>query len=184
MQVIKWIDKREEPEIIRKTQIGTLRLMSVKTGTSAAYKGMISIILKHGAKDFIKGSLVHLANSTEIHHIFPKKFCEAKKIPKDRWDNIANRTPILKSTNKIIGGDSPSIYLPKIESKAKLSSADVDEILELHLADAELCRADNFDEFIVDRAKKILDAVEELTGRKVVGRDSPEIKSKFGALLI
>ena len=140
--------------------------------------------MKHGARDFIKGSLVNFADSTEIHHIFPKKYCEGEKIPKDRYDNIANRTPILKNTNKLIGSDRPSIYIPNIERKAKLSSADVDEILELHLADAEFCRADNFDSFIVDRAKKILDAVEELTGRKVIGRDSSEIKSKFGAPLI
>ena len=47
----------------------------------------------------------------------------------------------------------------------------------------ELCRADDFQKFIVDRAKKILDAVENLTGRKVSGRDSSEIKKIFGTTL-
>ena len=187
VQVMKWINKREEPDIIKKTQIGALRLMTLKSTASAAYKGMISIIFKNGAKDFIAGKDMGIcadyAESIEIHHVFPKKYCDTCGISKDKYDSIANKTLILKGTNKIIGGNPPSDYLAKIERKTKLSSADVDEILEQHFIDAELCRADNFDAFIVDRAEKILDAVEKLTGRKVDGRDSPEIKKLFGASL-
>lgn len=173
-QVMKWIDKREEPKIIRDTQIGAVRLMSVNSTRSAAYKGMIAIILKNGARDFLAGRNIgtsaNYAENIEIHHIFPKKYCEARGFSKAQYDNIANKTLILKKTNQTIGGDPPSIYLKKIERKTGLSSAEVDEILEQHFIDAALCRADDFDAFIAARADKIFDVIEELTGRKVVGR--------------
>ena len=173
-QVMKWIDKREEPKIIRDTQIGAVRLMSVNSTRSAAYKGMIAIILKNGARDFLAGRNIgtsaNYAENIEIHHIFPKKYCEARGLSKAQYDNIANKTLILKKTNQTIGGDPPSIYLKKIERKTGLSSAEVDEILERHFIDAALCRADDFDAFIAARAEKIFDVIEELTGRKVVGR--------------
>ena len=187
VQVMKWIDKREFPEILRKTQIGALRLMSVKKLQSAAYKGMFAIIFQHGARDFLAGrnmgSSANFAESIDGHHIFPKKYCDAKKIPKERYDNIANKTPLLSKTNNIVGAKAPSVYLTDIKQKTGLSEADVDDFLESHFADAELCRADRFDEFIVDRAKKILDAVEKITDREIVGRDSPEIIKIFGTSL-
>lgn len=176
VQVMDWIiDKSKEPDIIKKTQIGAVRLMGVNSTRSAAYKGMISIILKNGARDFLSGRNIatgaNYAESIEIHHIFPKKFCEAQGLSKSNYDNIANKTLILKNTNRTIGGDPPSIYLNKIEHKANLSSAELDTVLEKHFIDAELCRADNFDAFIADRTKKIFDAIERLTGREVLGRN-------------
>lgn len=176
VQVMRWIEKREEPEIIRKTQIVAGRLLGVNSIRSAAYKGMISLILKNGATDFLAGrnmsSEVSFAESVEVHHIFPKKYCEAHGFPKAKYDSIANKTLIIKGTNRIIGGDPPSFYLGKIERKTGLSSAEVDAILERHFIDAALCRADNFDAFFADRANKIFDTIETLTGRTVVGRDS------------
>lgn len=174
VQVMRWIEKREEPEIIRKTRIVAKRLLAVKSLTSAAYKGMISLILKNGAVDFLAGknisSSANYAENIEIHHIFPKKYCMEHGLPKDKFDSIANKTLILKKTNQIIGGNPPSIYLQKIERQTGLSSADVDEILERHFIDAKFCRADNFDSFIADRAKKIFAKIEELTGREVIGK--------------
>ncbi len=174
VQVMRWIEKREEPEIIRKTQIVAGRLLGVNSIRSAAYKGMISLILKNGATDFLAGrnmsSEVSFAESVEVHHIFPKKYCEARGFPKAKYDSIANKTLILKGTNRIIDGDPPSFYLVKIERKTGLSSAEVDAILERHFIDAALCRADKFDAFFADRANKIFDTIEQLTGRTVVGR--------------
>lgn len=172
-QVMRWIDKREEPPIIRQTRIVAKRLLTVKSGTSAAYKGMISLILKNGARDFLAGknmgTSANFAESIEVHHIFPKKYCVEHDLPKDKFDSIANRTLILKGTNRIIGSNPPSVYLQTIERKTGLPSAEVDEILERHFIDAELCRADDFDAFAEDRARKIFAEIEQLTGREVIG---------------
>ena len=183
VQVMNWILHDETPDIVEKVQIGAWNLMKAKSIQSAIYKGIISIIFQHGARDFLLGRNMNSAESIEIHHIFPKKFCEVQKFPKERFDNVANRTPIMKKTNKFLGDNPPSFYLKKIQEQINLSNAELDEVLEKHFINAQLCRADNFDEFIVDRAKKILDAVEERTGHKISGRDSSEIKRVFGASL-
>ena len=187
VQVTDWIETDKTPQIMEKVQLTASKLLNSKKLQSAIYKALVSIIFRNGAKDFIAGknmgSSANYAEGIDMHHIFPKKYCQSQKFSAERCDNIANKTLILTGTNKIIGSDPPSIYLEKIEDKTRLASADVDTILERHFIDVELCRADNFDAFIVDRAKKILDKVEELTGRKVAGRDSPEIKKVFGASL-
>lgn len=187
VQVMNWINRDQVPEIVQDVQITAWKLLKAKSIQSAIYRGIISIIFQHGAKDFLVGrdigTSANFAESIEIHHIFPKKYCEVQKLPKERYDNVANRTPIMKKTNKFLGDNPPSFYLEKIEEKIGLSSAELNEILERHFIDAELCRADDFNAFVVDRAKKILEAVEERTGRKISGRDSSEIKKVFGASL-
>ncbi len=174
VQVMKWIETDRRPNTIGSIQLNAEKLLKPKTLQSAIYKGIISLIFKNGAEDFIAGknmgSCANYAEGIEIHHIFPKKYCEAQDLPKARYDNIANKTLILKKTNQTIGSDPPSVYLTKIEHKTRLSSAEVDEILERHFIDVELCRADDFDAFIDDRAKKIFDEIEQLTGRQIIGR--------------
>ena len=187
VDIMKWIYKGEEPKTFKKIDIAASKLMKLKSSSSAAYKGIIAVIFKNGAKDFLAGKKMDLAanyaDSIEIHHIFPKRYCATRNLPKDACESIANKTLILKKTNKIIGANPPSVYLQEIQRKTGLNGADMDEILESHLIDAELCRADDFQKFIVDRAKKILDAVENLTGRKVSARDSSDVKKIFGATL-
>ena len=170
VQVVDWIDSEKTPDIVNNAQIVAGQIMSVTGIQSAIYKGVVALIFQHGARDFIMGSGVNFAESVEVHHIFPKKYCEAHGFPKAKYDSIANKTLILKGTNKFIGGDPPSFYLGAIERKTGLSSAEVDAILERHFIDAALCRADKFDAFIFDRANKIFDTIEQLTGRTVVGR--------------
>lgn len=187
VQVMDWIIRDKLPEIVEKAHINAWNLMRAKSTQSAIYRGLISIIFHHGAKDFLAGTdmaaSANFAESIEIHHVFPKKYCEIQKLPKERYDNVANRTPITKRTNKILGDNPPSFYLGKIEEKLNLSGVELDEILERHFIAPELCRADDFNAFLVDRAKKILDAVEERIGHPVSGRDSQEIKKVFGAPL-
>ena len=187
VQVMDWIIRDKMPEIVEKAHINAWNLMRAKSTQSAIYRGLISIIFHHGAKDFLAGTdmsaSANFAESIEIHHVFPKKYCEIQKLPKERYDNVANRTPIMKRTNKILGDNPPSFYLGKIEEKLNLSGAELDEILERHFIAPALCRADDFNAFLVDRAKKILDAVEERIGHPVSGRDSQEIKKVFGAPL-
>lgn len=186
-EVTAWLKGGEIPKIINETQMSAVRLMSLKTRTAAAYKGIISIIFGNGAKDFIvgknMGSSANYAESIDIHHIFPKKYCERLGIEKDKYDSIANKTPILSDTNKIIHDNAPSKYLNDIQSKTGCSNVEVDDFLESHFANATLCRADNFDDFIVDRAKKLLDEIEKLTGRKISDRDSQDIIDVFGTTL-
>lgn len=42
------------------------------------------------------------------------------------------------------------------------------------------CMADDFGRFIIHRAGKILDAIENATGKIISGRDNEEVIEKFG----
>ena len=175
IQVIKWIKTGKTPEIIENVQLSARKLIKAKRLQSAIYKGLISIIFKNGATDFIAGkNIANYADSLEIHHIFPKKYCEISKLSKDKFDSIANKTLILKSTNRVIGDNPPSVYLKKIEQKTELSGTEIDKIFELHFADTAFCRTDSFNTFVADRMKKIFNKIEQLTETKLSDREEVE----------
>ena len=46
-----------------------------------------------------------------------------------------------------------------------------------------MLRNDEFQEFIVDCAKKLLSAIERATGRTISGKDSDEVRQAFGDCL-
>lgn len=52
--------------------------------------------------------------------------------------------------------------------------------LESHWLDVVCCRNDDFDEFIINRAGKLLNAIETAMGKTISGRDSDEIVKEFG----
>ena len=73
-------------------------------------------------------------------------------------------------TNRVIGGVAPSSYLEKIEDKAQISPAELDDLLKLHLIDPELLRADALDQFFISRREGLCNLVEKAIG-KTVQRD-------------
>lgn len=52
-----------------------------------------------------------------------------------------------------------------------------------HWIDPRLCRENNFDSFIIHRAKYLLNAIETATGKAISGRDSEGVVSAFGGKL-
>ena len=73
---------------------------------SAAYKGVNALLMKEGAQDFRSGQkfdhTVFFGENVDIHHIFPKKWCEDQKIKPEVYDSIINKTPLSYRTNRII----------------------------------------------------------------------------------
>ncbi len=86
-------------------------------------------------------------------------------------------------TNRIIGGKAPSDYLRSLEKNHKVTTENLDEILETHLIDPGLIRNDAFDNFVQDRARRLLDLIEDATGKPIAGRDSEEVIRTFGGQL-
>ena len=188
VQVIDWLDDDSNlPKTVRESYFNPTRLLSLQTRQSAAYKGVMALILKKRCRDFISGSeldiVVYDDEKIDIHHIFPRDYCEKSNLPKAKWNSIVNKTPISYRTNREIGGAAPSEYLGKIEKKGKVSAAALDEYLESHWIDPALARSDAFDQFVITRAKLILDAIENATGKPIIGRDSEEVVEAFGAKL-
>lgn len=187
--VMEWVnDDKLIPKTVQDSYFNPTRLLSLQSRQSAAYKGIMALILKNHCKDFISGRemdfTVFNSENPDIHHIFPKSYCEKNNLPYLKWNSVINKTSITYSTNREIGGAAPSKYLKKIESNGQADPQAIDEYLRSHLIDVTSIRADDFDAHIICRAKMLLNAIESATGKTVSGRDSDDVIDKFGEKLV
>jgi hypothetical protein len=177
--VLGWAvnDDAKVPDTVSSAFFQPIRLLSLKTRNSAAYKGLIALILQNGAKDFKSGSKMdfayYAANNVDIHHIFPKKYCQDSKINLEKCDCIVNKTPISGSTNKSIGSNAPSIYMEKMREND----------IKSHGIDPEALKTDDFDTFFFNRAKWLISLISMAMGKQVEGLSSPEVIRDFGRAL-
>lgn len=187
--VMEWCaDNASLPKTVQECYFNPLRLLTLQTRQSAAYKGIMALILKNNAQDFISGRTMVLVadfktDSIDIHHIFPKKYCIEKGLNKDRWNSVVNKTPISYQTNRKIGGVAPSVYLNRIVKNGLVTQDDLDQHLISHWIDKDSMIVDNFDSYFISRAKHILAAIEVATGKPISGRDSDEVIAGFGGTL-
>lgn len=187
--VMNWIENNGNvPKTIQESYFNPTRLLTLQSRQSAAYKGIMALILKNHCKDFISGRemdfTVYKSENIDIHHIFPRSYCEKNNLSKEKWNSVVNKTPISYSTNREIGGVAPSEYLKKIEEKGQVDYNSLNEYLQTHLIDVSAARSNDFEKHIVLRAKLLLDAIEKATGKIISGKDSDEVISKFGERLI
>ena len=164
------------------------RLLTMQSRLSAAYKGIMALLYKAHCRDFMNDTTIDLVNSMiespDIHHIFPQKYCEAMRIKRQKYNSIVNKTPILPETNRAIGGDAPSIYKARILKKVNgLTEEKLRERIESHLVDYDALLSDDFDNYFVDRAKKLLDLIENAMGKKVADRNAENTIEQFGESL-
>ncbi|MBR0280783.1 MAG: DUF262 domain-containing protein [Oscillibacter sp.] len=188
VQVIEWIsDSDKIPKTCQESYFNPLRLLTMQTRQSAAYKGVLALVLKNHSQDFISGRdmdfTAYKSENIDIHHIFPKDYCESHGLPKQKWNSVVNKTPLSYGTNREIGGVAPSEYLAKIERKGQVNSQVLDGYLASHWIDSASCRHDDFERFFIKRAMRLLAAIEEATGRGISGRDSEDVIRAFGAPL-
>lgn len=88
-QLIDWIeDGKEEPATVRDANFQPARLGSLRSRTSAAYKGVNALIQREGAKDFFWKSTIRDLDESDweerkldIHHIFPRNWCDNQPFP-------------------------------------------------------------------------------------------------------
>ena len=186
--VMEWIqDDTKLPRTIQESFFNPTRLLGLQSRLSAAYKGIMALILKNHCKDFISGREMDFAaykdENIDIHHIFPRAYCEKQNYSKTLWNSVVNKTPITYSTNREIGGVSPNTYLTRIEGKGKVTTDDLNGFLESHFIDVNSCRTDDFKQHIIKRAKLLLSAIENATGKTISGKDSEEVIASFGESL-
>ncbi len=184
-EFMTWMEYPDDPpKTIKNFSFNPMRLKDLQTRNSAAYKGFMALILKNSARDFISGMRMDLAlyksEEFDIHHIFPRKHCERRLYKKLKFDCIINKTPITSKTNKIIGSKAPKDYLSEIINKYQVSRPNLSGYLASHWINIDLLFEEEFNEFIAARAGLLLDAVEKVTGKKILGRDSDEVKNFFG----
>ena len=181
-QVVAWIlNDDKEPQTIYDAVFSPSRLQTLRTRNSAAYKGIYALLMGENTTDWLTGSKIEMdtyfQKSIDIHHIFPRLWCENNKIPKSDYDTIINKTPLSKGTNIFVGGEAPSKYLLRLEKKAKVSSEDIDNLLRTHVINPELVRSDRFYDFIDDRKESIFKLMENAMGKPII-RDAQNINEE------
>ena len=185
--MFKWIKGGEVPDTVSRASFVPTRLLSMQTRNSAAYKGVMAIVMQDSPLDFMSGEKMDVAKyldeETDIHHIFPQAYCEKQKYPQKKWNSVVNKTPIYASSNRSIGGRAPSEYLKTMKNKG-LDEEMIVSAISSHKVNYEYLSKNMFDEYFVDRAKRLLDRIEVAMGKNISGRDSEETIKEFGEKLI
>ncbi|WP_017926899.1 DUF262 domain-containing protein [Thioalkalivibrio sp. HL-Eb18] len=173
-ELMYWFEDDDAlPRTVVDASFDPARLDTLRTRLSAAYKGINVLILREGARDFFwKGDIQALDQQgveLDIHHIFPRAWCDGREIPPRVYDSIVNKTPISFKANRMIGGDAPSEYLQRLQNheQVQLGDADMDAILEGHRIPVEALRANDFDAFYQQRKRRLLEIIEKAIGKKV-----------------
>tara|TARA_R110000823_G_scaffold209703_3_gene339846 strand:+ start:6646 stop:8430 length:1785 start_codon:yes stop_codon:yes gene_type:complete len=172
-ELMTWFkDDTATPRTVTDASFDPERLESLRSRLSAAYKGINVLILREGASDFFwKGSIQQLDTqevALDIHHIFPRAWCEANGILPKVYDSIINKTPISYKANRMIGGDAPSVYLAKLQNheQVQLDSDGMDAILSGHFIPTDQLRADDFQSFFEERKQLLMGLIEKAMGKR------------------
>lgn len=182
MEVPEWLKGGETPSTVREGTFRADRLKTMRMRLSAAYKGVNALLMKEGARDFRSGQKfdhsIFFGENVDIHHIFPKAWCEAQGIKPDVYDSIINKTPLSYRTNRIIGGAAPSSYLGKLQAGGSETPAidpgNLDDYLKSHLIDPTKLRSDDFTGFMQARQRLLLRLIEQATGQAISGVETVE----------
>ena len=184
-----WLDAGKKlPRSVEETNIHIDRLDLLKTRQAAGYKAINAALLSEGCQDFRTGKPAAQMSADgdpiDIHHIFPRAWCEKNGIGRDKYDTIVNKTPILKQTNQIIGSNAPSIYLSRLEEEfCKYQEGAHDEgaltetfrdLLQTHLIDINDLRENNFNRFYENRKEALAQLIEKKTGTRVIRSEETE----------
>lgn len=163
------------PDTVTRATFAESRLGSLRTRNSAAYKGIYALVMgqERPTKDWMFDRELDLTSYDElqvdIHHVFPYDWCNKNGIDANQRESIINKTPLAKKTNIRLSGDSPAVYMPRIDAKNP-SPEHVDATIGTHAIDPAFLRAGDFEGFFKDRRCRLVELVESAMG-KAVARD-------------
>lgn len=170
--LLAWISGGEtEPRTVYEASFSPGRLDTLRSRLAAAYKGLSILVLREGAKDFFwKASVKELdleEVALDIHHLFPRVWCERQGIKPSVYNSIVNKAQISYKANRMIGGRAPSEYLRALQNHPNVGLDDsaMNRLLESHLIDPEPMRADDFEEFFKRRKQALLGLVQSAMGK-------------------
>ena len=175
-QVANWVRGGAQPVMVSEASFIPERLLSLRTRNSAAYKGLYALQMKSGAADWRTGEQLAFATwhqeNIDIHHIFPVAWCTKSNppVPPRLYNSIINKTPIDAATNRGIGGNSPSVYLRRLEND--ISEDALHSVLRSHWIDHEQLATDRFADCFVERGEAMLELIGRAMGKPVpTGRE-------------
>lgn len=185
-QVPDWAKRSgAEPITVTDAIFQEKRLYTLRTMQSAGYKGVYALLIAKGAKDWIKdksfSKVQYVSLKTDIHHIFPAAWSKTNKIDPLLYNSVVNKTPLAAETNRAIGGEAPTKYLKRVESKSGLASDAVDAVVATHGINVEALRADDFEVHFAHRKGFLLDLIEAAMGKKAQREEVPSAVEDIAA---
>lgn len=174
-EVVAWALGGEVlPQTVDECNFVSDRLRTLQSRLSAAYKGLHALIIQRGGgRDWRTGAEVqeqsYFDESIDIHHIFPRLWCEKRGIGRSLFNSIVNKTALSATTNRFLQGDAPSNYLKRLEERQTLRPEQVDSFLVSHYIDPALLRNDDLPGMMVARAEALAAEIADATGRQVGG---------------
>lgn len=171
VEVLSWLDSGEEPSTVLECNFAPNRLDTLRSRNSAAYKGLFALLMRDGCLDFRTGVPIEVQTyfdeAIDLHHIFPRAWCQKEGILPQKYDSIINKTALSYQTNRIIGGNAPSVYLQKLSEKEGIELSRQIEILQSHAIDTNVLLTNSFEDFIVARRDALLTRIEMATGKRI-----------------
>lgn len=174
-EIMNWLDNdTKEPRTVYEAAFQPDRLYTLRTRVSAAYKGLNVLVLRQGAQDFFWKATVQELDweeiALDIHHIFPKAWCQVNKISASRFDSIINKTPISYKANRKIGSNAPATYLQNLQNEGQvgLNNTQMDKILVTHCIDPVAMRQNDFEQFYQKRRLALLKLIESAMGKTIL----------------
>lgn len=174
--LLAWIDLPDapEPKTVLDANFHAGRLDTLRTRTSAAYRGLYVLLQREGAQDFFwKTRMIDLDLDDckiDIHHIFPEDWCKQQKIDRRVYNTIVNKTALSYKANRMIGGQAPSLYLDQLRNHKQvgIDVATQNVILSSHLIDPDQLRSNDFAAFYQARKAALLSLVERALGKSAL----------------
>lgn len=181
-EIIDWVNGGVEPGTVVDANFAAGRLRTLRTRNSAAYKGLYALLIRDGGLDFRSGDSIDIQmyfdEKIDIHHIFPQAWCREKGIDQKLCDCVVNKTALSAKTNRMIGGNAPSVYLARIQKNAGIDTSRMDYIMQSHVIPPASLRSDSFDEFFKVRESALLEKIEKAMG-KPIARDATIVQEEF-----
>jgi hypothetical protein len=176
-QVVPWIrEDGPEPITVAEANFQASRLLTLRTRNSAAYKGVYALLMRKGCMDWVFRQPMNMATfldlAVDIHHIFPKAWCERNGIDHGRRESIVNKTALSATTNRKIGGRSPAEYVKTVEVTPGIDGDELDAVFQTHLLDPATLRDGDFEAFFADRRARLLNLIGEAIGKPIADTET------------
>jgi hypothetical protein len=147
-QVVAWVRGERNgraPTSVTEATFSATRLNTMSSRNSAAYKGVLALLIRQGAIDWTYtrepiSPAIFADQQVDVALIFPKAWCDKHNVDRQLRDSIVNKTPLTNRTRRIMGNQAPDVYLRQLEAESGLPGNWLDDILATHLIDAKYLR--------------------------------------------
>ncbi|MGW1935853.1 GmrSD restriction endonuclease domain-containing protein [Streptomyces goshikiensis] len=161
----------QPPEAVSNFNLTDADLLSARSNRKALYRGVISLLIQSGAKDFLSAQAISNIRPSdaklETIQVFPKAWLQSQSHD-SAVDLILNRIMVDSEARRSIKGRPIHEYLEAQEVQVQAKLADV---LGSHLINSQSdfgFRSGEYDEFLQERLSLVLEAIEQVTGQTVV----------------